>query len=187
MPFTPGWDCHGLPIEQLALKELKTDKNKVDRLVFRKQAAAFAKKFVEIQKGEFKRLGAIADWDNPYLTLDPKYEASIVKVFGQLAENGYVYRKKKPVYWCPCCETALADAEVEYADHASDSIFVKFKIVSLPKGLKTKKALLKDFSVLIWTTTPGHAGKCRTCIAEMHNILLLFINLKTERRKTYSS
>lgn len=154
VPFTPGWDCHGLPIEQLALKELKTDKNKVDRLVFRKQAAAFAKKFVEIQKGEFKRLGAIADWDNPYLTLDPKYEASIVKVFGQLAENGYVYRKKKPVYWCPCCETALADAEVEYADHASDSIFVKFKIVSLPKGLKTKKALLKDFSVLIWTTTP---------------------------------
>lgn len=154
VPFTPGWDCHGLPIEQLALKELKTDKNKVDRLAFRKQAAAFARKFVEIQKGEFKRLGAIADWDNPYLTLDPKYEASIIKVFGQLAEKGYIYRKKKPVYWCPSCETALADAEVEYADHASDSIFVKFKTVSLPEALKTKETQLKDFSVLIWTTTP---------------------------------
>jgi len=154
VPFTPGWDCHGLPIEQLALKELKTDKNKVDRLVFRKQAADFAKKFVGIQKEEFKRLGVLADWDNPYLTLDPKYEASIIKVFGQLAERGYIYRKKKPVYWCASCETALADAEVEYADHSSDSIYVKFKIISLPQPLQSKEAKLKDFSVLIWTTTP---------------------------------
>ncbi|MCL2798790.1 MAG: isoleucine--tRNA ligase [Endomicrobia bacterium] len=154
VPYTPGWDCHGLPIEQLALKELKTDKNKVDRMVFRKQAADFARKFVEIQKEEFKRLGVIADWKNPYLTLDPKYEASIVKVFGQLTEKGYIYRKKKPVYWCLSCETALADAEVEYADHATDSILVKFKIVLLPEELKSKEYKLKDFSVLIWTTTP---------------------------------
>lgn len=154
VPFTPGWDCHGLPIEQLALKELKTDKNKVDRVVFRKQAADFARKFVEIQKSEFKRLGVLADWNNPYLTLDPKYEASIIKVFGQLTEKGYIYRKKKPVYWCPTCETALADAEVDYADHSSDSIIVKFKILSLPETLKTKESKLKDFSILIWTTTP---------------------------------
>ena len=154
VPYTPGWDCHGLPIEQLALKELKTDKNKVDRMVFRKQAADFARKFVEIQKSEFKRLGVFADWDNPYLTLDPKYEASIIKVFGQLAEKGYIYRKKKPVHWCPTCETAMADAEVEYDNHSSDSIMVKFKIVSLPKTLKDKEKLLNDFSVLIWTTTP---------------------------------
>lgn len=154
VPFTPGWDCHGLPIEQLVLKELKMDKCKVDIVKFRKQAADFAKKFVGIQKEEFKRLGAIADWDNPYLTLDPKYEASIIKVFGSLAEKGYIYRRKKPVYWCPNCETALADAEVEYADHSSDSIFVKFKISSLPQALKTKEAILKDYSVLIWTTTP---------------------------------
>jgi len=154
VPFTPGWDCHGLPIEQLALKELKTDKNKVDRMVFRKQAADFAKKFVEIQKSEFKRLGVLADWDNPYLTLDPKYEASIIKVFGQLAEKGYIYRKKKPVYWCPTCETAMADAEVEYDNHSSDSIMVKFKVDSLPDSLKNKETVLKDFSVLIWTTTP---------------------------------
>ncbi|MDR3275479.1 MAG: isoleucine--tRNA ligase [Endomicrobium sp.] len=154
IPFTPGWDCHGLPIEQIALKEMNTDKNKVDRLIFRKQAADFARKFVEIQKNEFKRLGIIADWEHPYLTLDPKYEASIVKVFGQLAEKGFIYRKKKPVYWCPICETAMADAEVEYSNHNSDSIFVKFKIISLSEILNTNKAVLKDFSILIWTTTP---------------------------------
>ncbi|GHT41282.1 isoleucine--tRNA ligase [Endomicrobiia bacterium] len=154
VPFTPGWDCHGLPIEQIALKEMKTDKNKVDKLVFRKQAADFARKFVEIQKKEFKRLGVIADWDNPYLTLHPKYEASIIKVFGELVREGFIYRRKKPVYWCPTCETAMADAEVNYADHSSDSIFVKFNIVSLPEALKTKESLLIDFSVLIWTTTP---------------------------------
>ncbi|GHT54415.1 isoleucine--tRNA ligase [Endomicrobiia bacterium] len=154
VPFTPGWDCHGLPIEQIALKEMKTDKNKVDKLVFRKQAADFARKFVEIQKKEFKRLGIIADWDNPYLTLHPKYEASIIKVFGELVREGFIYRRKKPVYWCPTCETAMADAEVNYADYSSDSIFVKFNIVSLPEALKTKESLLMDFSVLIWTTTP---------------------------------
>jgi isoleucyl-tRNA synthetase len=154
VPFTPGWDCHGLPIEQLVLKEMKTDKSKVDRLAFRKQAADFAEKFVKIQKSEFKRLGVIADWEHPYLTLNPKYEMSIVKVFGDLAEKGFIYRRKKPVYWCPTCETAMADAEIEYLDYSSDSIFVKFQITSLPKLFKTKETLLKDFSVLIWTTTP---------------------------------
>ncbi|MDR1952148.1 MAG: isoleucine--tRNA ligase [Elusimicrobiota bacterium] len=154
VPYTPGWDCHGLPIEQLALKELKTDKNKVDRKVFRKQAADFANKFVGIQKEEFKRLGTFADWDTPYLTLESKYEASILNVFASLVEKGFVYRKNKSVLWCSNCETALADAEVEYADHSAESIFVKFKIVKLPKKLDDKSNLLKDFSVLIWTTTP---------------------------------
>ncbi|MDR1663286.1 MAG: isoleucine--tRNA ligase [Endomicrobium sp.] len=154
VPFTPGWDCHGLPIELIVLKEMKTDKNKVDKIVFRKQATNFAKKFVDIQKEEFKRLGVIADWNNPYLTLDPKYEASIVKVFKELVKKGYIYRKKKPVYWCFTCETAMADAEVEYADHRSESIFVKFQIISLPEALKSKEDILKNFSVLIWTTTP---------------------------------
>ncbi|MDR2772291.1 MAG: class I tRNA ligase family protein, partial [Elusimicrobiota bacterium] len=153
VPYTPGWDCHGLPIEQIALKELKTDKNKVDRKVFRKQAADFAKKFVAIQKEEFKRLGTFADWEAPYLTLDSKYEASILKVFSSLVKKGFVYRKNKAVLWCPNCETALADAEVEYADHTAESIFVKFRIEKLPKKLE-KQDLLKQFSVLIWTTTP---------------------------------
>ncbi|GMO64555.1 MAG: isoleucine--tRNA ligase [Endomicrobiia bacterium] len=154
VPFTPGWDCHGLPIEQFVLKEMKIDKNKVNKLIFRKQAADFAKKFVEIQKFEFKRLGVIADWNHPYLTLDPKYEASIIKVFNDLLREGFIYRKKKPVYWCPTCETAMAEAEVEYEDFISDSVFVKFKITLLSERLKAKKSALKNFSVLIWTTTP---------------------------------
>jgi len=154
VPFTPGWDCHGLPIEQLVLKEMNTDKNKVNKLIFRKQASDFAKKFIKIQRAEFKRLGIIADWDQPYLTLDPKYEASIVKVFGDLMKDGFIYRKKKPVYWCIICETAMAEAEIEYVDSVSDSIFVKFKVITLPDRLKIKKTILEDFSVLIWTTTP---------------------------------
>ena len=153
-PYTPGWDCHGLPIETQCLKELKTDKHKVDKTVFRKQASDFAKRFVSIQKEGFKRLGVFADWEKPYLTLNTEYEASIVKVFGELVEKNFLFRKKKPVYWCSSCETALADAEVEYADVTSDSIFVKFKIVELTDILKPKQNLLKDYSILIWTTTP---------------------------------
>ena len=151
-PYTPGWDCHGLPIEQALMKELKVDKHKVDRLSFRKKAAEFAKKFIDIQRNEFKRLGVLSDWDKPYLTLDPKYEGVIVKVFRDLLKSGYIYRQKKPVYWCPTCETAMADAEVEYADHVSHSVFVKFKINTVPTPINTK--LDPSFSVLIWTTTP---------------------------------
>ncbi|MCL2389471.1 MAG: isoleucine--tRNA ligase [Elusimicrobia bacterium] len=143
VPFTPGWDCHGLPIEQQCLKALKTDKNKVDKTVFRAQAKDFALKFVDIQREEFKRLGVLADWQNPYLTLEPKYESSMIKVFADLAEKGYIYRKKKPVYWCMTCETALADAEVDYAPHVSESVFVKFQSQAEP-----------NVSVLVWTTTP---------------------------------
>ncbi len=149
-PYTPGWDCHGLPIEQAALKEMKLDKNSVDKVKFRKQAADFAKKFVAIQRDEFKRLGVFADWEKPYLTLDHTYEGIIAKVFGDLAKAGYIYRQKKPVYWCPSCETALAEAEVEYADHVSHSVYVKFKVVSTTLKLATEPAP----SVLIWTTTP---------------------------------
>lgn len=151
-PYTPGWDCHGLPIEQQLMKELKADKHKVDRLQFRRQAADFARKFIDIQRSEFKRLGVIGDWENPYLTLTPKYEGVIVQVFGDLVKGGYIYRQKKPVYWCPTCETALADAEVEYAEHISHSVFVKFKVEGVPEKLKS--SVDTSCSVLIWTTTP---------------------------------
>jgi len=149
-PYTPGWDCHGLPIEQQALKELKLDKHKVDMITFRKQAADFARKFIDIQRSEFKRLGVLGDWEKPYLTLDPKYESVIVKIFGELTKKGYIYRSKKPVYWCPTCETALADAEVEYADHVSHSVYVKFAMNKYPEVLAGENGV----SVLIWTTTP---------------------------------
>ncbi|MDR0401496.1 MAG: isoleucine--tRNA ligase [Endomicrobium sp.] len=154
VPFIPGWDCHGLPIEQLVLKEMKIHKNEIKKVDFRKFAANFAKKFIEIQKYEFKRLGIIADWNNPYLTLDYKYESSVINVFNDLLKNGFIYRKKKPVYWCLTCETAMAEAEVEYENFISDSIFIKFKIIFIPDSLKLKKHILMDFSFLVWTTTP---------------------------------
>lgn len=141
-PYIPGWDCHGLPIEFQLLKEMKKDKNSVDQLDFRRQAAAFAKKYIEIQKEEFKRLGIFGDWDHPYLTLDPQYESVIIRVFRELVNKGYVYRGMKPVYWCARCETALAEAEVEYENHSSPSVFVKFPVEK------------NDYSIVIWTTTP---------------------------------
>src|SRR5271169_4654177 len=108
-PYVPGWDCHGLPIELQLMKELKvTDKHKVDRTQFRQQAKEFAEKFVDIQREEFKRMGVLGDWDHPYLTMDPSYKDVIVKTFQELQAKGYVYRGKKPVYWCSTDETALA-------------------------------------------------------------------------------
>jgi isoleucyl-tRNA synthetase len=148
--FVPGWDCHGLPIEQLVLKEFNLNKNDVNKLLFRKQASNFAKKFIDIQKEEFKRLGIIANWDFPYLTLDPIYESYIIKTFCDLVKNGFIYRKKKPVYWCQTCETAIAEAEVEYSNYISDSIFIKFRMLR-NDNFKFK---IDDFSILIWTTTP---------------------------------
>lgn len=142
-PFIPGWDCHGLPVEHQLFKELGISKHDIDQVEFRKKAKEYALKFVEIQKEEFKRLGVFADWENPYLTLEPKYEAAIVRSFAHLVKEGYVYKGLKPVNWCTTCETALAEAEVEYEDHASPSIYVKFQVPSS-----------KNTYFIIWTTTP---------------------------------
>lgn len=148
-PYVPGWDCHGLPIEYQLMKDLGKNKSTIDKIEFRKKAVEYAMKFVGIQREEFVRLGCIGDWENPYLTLKNEYESAIIGVFRKLLKNGYIYRQLKPVYWCASCETALADAEVEYADHTSPSIFVKFPVISLP----TPHFPLPAF-VLIWTTTP---------------------------------
>jgi len=149
--YLPGWDCHGLPIEHQLLSELKKKKSDVDCVDFRKKAFDYAMKYVGIQKEEFKRLGIFGDWDNPYLTLDPEYEYWILKSLGTLNKKGYVYRGLKPVNWCFHCETALAEAEVEYEDYISKSIYVKFPVKNPEKlgGLSDKKLYL-----LIWTTTP---------------------------------
>lgn len=152
-PYIPGWDCHGLPIEYQLMKDIGIDKAAVDKIKFRKKAADFAMKFVAIQRDEFIRLGCLGDWENPYLTLKNEYEGTIVSVFRKLLKEGYIYRKLKPVYWCASCETALADAEVEYADHISPSIFVKFPVLKFPSELSTIDYRLPT-SVLIWTTTP---------------------------------
>jgi isoleucyl-tRNA synthetase len=146
-PYVPGWDCHGLPVEHQLFKELKINKYQIGQLEFRKKAHAYASRYVGIQKEEFKRLGVLGDWDNPYLTIDPHYEEGIVSSFNILVKKGYIYRGLKPVNWCFRCETALAEAEVEYENHTSPSIYVKFQ-------LEQYKDYLKDAHLVIWTTTP---------------------------------
>ena len=156
-PYIPGWDCHGLPIEHQLMKEKGWDKRKVGRVPFRHEATRYAEHWVEAQKREFKRLGVLGDWDHPYKTLSPDYEAGIARTFYDLFEKGYIVQDKKPVYWCPTCETALAEAEVEYADKTSTSVFVKFPVVEWPANedaQRMAKTPGKKVSVLVWTTTP---------------------------------
>jgi len=149
--YIPGWDCHGLPIEHQLLKDMKANKSDFDTLVFRKKAHDYAMKFVGIQRDEFKRLGIFGQWDDPYLTLSPHYEYWILKSLGELTKKGFVYRSLKPVNWCFSCETALAEAEVEYEDHTSPTVFVKFPVIN-PEILGVK--VEQPISLLIWTTTP---------------------------------
>ncbi len=145
--YVPGWDCHGLPVEHQLFKELKINKNQISQIDFRKQAHDYALRYVHIQKEEFKRLGVFGDWENPYLTLSYDYEEAIVKSLSLLKQRDYIYRGLKPVNWCFKCETALAEAEVEYEEHTSPSIYVKFK-------LEKNRIFKKDIFAVIWTTTP---------------------------------
>lgn len=153
-PYVPGWDCHGLPIEIQVDKNLGDKKNKIDIIEKRKLCREYAAKFVDIQREEFKRLGVFGDWSRPYLTMSYEYEASIVREFNKFVKNKYVYKGKKPVHWCPSCITALAEAEVEYADKESPSIFVKFKLddENVSRFFPVLKS--KAVFVVIWTTTP---------------------------------
>jgi len=151
-PYVPGWDCHGLPIEHQVLKNLGPKKEGMGKAEIRKLCREYAGKFIDIQREEFKRLGVFGDWDNPYLTMNYAYEAAIVRELGKFVGAGGVYKGKKPVYWCGSCETALAEAEVEYADHESPSIYVRF---ALPDAAKVFPSLAgKNVAVVIWTTTP---------------------------------
>jgi len=151
--FVPGWDCHGLPIEHQVGKELKKKKKDFSKSEIRKLCREYAAEFVAIQKEEFKRLGVFASWDKPYLTMDFSYEATIVREFSKFIEQGMVYKGLKPVHWCMQCRTALAEAEVEYDNHRSPSIYVKFPVKSgwndQLKGLDPAKT-----HFVIWTTTP---------------------------------
>lgn len=149
-PYIPGWDTHGLPIELKAIKEMGLDHHQVDKNELRKQCTDYALSFVNIQKEEFKRLGVRGDWENRYVTLDPKFEAEEIGVFGEMAKKGYIYKGVKPVHWCSDCETALAEAEIEYAEKRSPSVYVKFPVTD-SKGLFAVDG--KTF-VVIWTTTP---------------------------------
>ncbi len=156
-PFVPGWDCHGLPIEHNVEKKLGSKKEVMPRLSIRKACRKYAEKFVKIQRQEFERLGVLGDWDNPYLTMNFGYEASIAREFCRIFLDGHVVKSTKPVYWCPTCVTALAEAEVEYAPHRSLSITVKFPCAADCRAwLEERTGLSLDDNafMLIWTTTP---------------------------------
>ena len=151
--FIPGWDCHGLPIEHQVTKEQREKKKTPSKSEIRKLCREYAGRFVDIQAQEFKRLGVFADWENPYLTMSYSYEAAIVEELGKFAINGSVFNGLKPVHWCTSCRTALAEAEVEYADHQSPTIYVKFPVKS---GLNGQLGNIDPTKVnfVIWTTTP---------------------------------
>jgi isoleucyl-tRNA synthetase len=151
-PFVPGWDMHGLPNEMQTIKNFKINRREIDPVELRQKCAEYALTYLDVQKDQFIRLGVQGDFDHPYLTLDPLYEATIIKVFGKMAQKGLIYRGLKPIYWCPVCETALAEAEIEYKDKRSPSIFVKFTAL---EDLKEHfPGWSGPLSVLIWTTTP---------------------------------
>src|SRR5262245_2297772 len=150
-PYVPGWDCHGLPIEFKVTQDMRKAAGAVandpaaqtDPIAIRAACHAYAEKYIDLQRTQFKRLGILGDWENPYLTFNKEYEAAELCLFADLVEQGFVYRGKKPVFWSIPCRTALAEAEVEYRDHVSQSIYVKFHIIGRPGG-----------SIVIWTTHP---------------------------------
>ncbi|MBE0465643.1 MAG: isoleucine--tRNA ligase [Candidatus Desulforudis sp.] len=148
-PYVPGWDTHGLPIEQQAIKQLRLRRDELGPVEFRRICRDYALRFVDIQREEFRRLGVRGDWRNPYLTLQPHFETRQIEVFGEMAKRGYIYKGLKSVYWCSTCETALAEAEVEYAEKESPSIYVAFPVVE-DRGLLPAPGT----AVVIWTTTP---------------------------------
>ena len=158
-PYVPGWDCHGLPIETQLLKEIGDKRKDMSVTDFRQKCKEYALKYVDLQRAEFKKLGIFGEWDKPYLTIDHSYEEKIVELFGILAERGYVYRGLKPIHWCPTDQTALAEAELEYEDERSPSIYVKFALRDPHSAFAT---IIKNpnlptnlpWSVVIWTTTP---------------------------------
>src|SRR5256884_907670 len=144
VPYVPGWDCHGLPIEFKVTQDMRKAGDTASHpATIRKACEAHARKYIDLQRAQFKRLGILGDWDNPYLTLNKEYEADELRLFADIVEQGFVYRGTKPVYWSIPCRTALAEAAVGYQDHVSQSIFVKFPIVGRSNTF-----------VLIWTTTP---------------------------------
>ncbi len=156
-PYVPGYDCHGLPIELKVDRELGKKKRDMSVADFRRACRAYAERFIGVMTDEFKRLGIFGDWDHPYLTMNFRYQATIVRALGRFVEQGLVYKGKKPVHWCIHCRTALAEAEVEYADHTSPSIYVEFALAdesAAELGRRVPALAGRKVSVLIWTTTP---------------------------------
>jgi len=163
-PYVPGWDCHGMPIEHQVLRQLGPAAQTMSQLEIRHRCREYADKYYRVQREQFQRLGVLGDWQRPYLTMSPEFEASIVRMFRRLVEGGFIYRGLRPVHWCPTCRTALAEAEVEYADHTSPSIYVRFRFCGTPEEAASLALDPRDaaelsaagdrLSAVIWTTTP---------------------------------
>ena len=152
-PYVPGWDTHGLPIETQAIKKLNINRHEVSTVKFRGMCKDYALEQVDKQRKGFKRLGVRGDWDHPYLTLNPDFEAKEVEIFGKMAEKGYIYKGLKPVYWCPTCETALAEAEIEYKDDKAESIYVKFMLTDDKGKFAGITDDIHSIYFVVWTTT----------------------------------
>ena len=157
-PYVPGYDGHGLPIENAVVKKIKGGRHAITETELRTKCREFAHKNLKGQENEFRRLGVLGNWENPYLTINPEYEAEQIRVFGEMYQKGYIEKGLKPVYWCAACETALAEAEVEYADHTSTSIYVRFQFDEKSSD-KINNEILKNSNnkpiyAIIWTTTP---------------------------------
>jgi len=149
-PYVPGWDTHGLPIELRTLKDEGLDKDSLHPIDLRRKCKECADRFLDIQRNEFKRLGVIGDWNDPYITFKPEYEAIELEAFAEMVDRGYVYRGQKPIYWCTDCQTALAAAEIEYEDISSPSIYVAYPLKK--EGFPNLEG--KEAYAIIWTTTP---------------------------------
>jgi isoleucyl-tRNA synthetase len=163
-PYVPGWDCHGMPIEHQVLRDLGPQARTMSRLEIRRRCREFADKYYRIQREQFQRLAVFGEWDNPYLTMSPDYEAGIIRMFGKLVAGGFIYRGLRPVHWCSICATALAEAEVEYTEHTSPSIYVRFPLAlsgddaaalaRTPDDASILRAAADRLHAVIWTTTP---------------------------------
>ena len=172
-PYGPGWDTHGLPIESAILKNKKIKRDELTTAQFREKCKEYALDFVDKQREQFKRLGVLGEWDDPYLTLKPAFEAKQVEIFGKMAEKGFIFKGMKPVYWCPNDQTALAEAEIEYADDPCTTLFVKFPVRD-DKGRLAQYADLSRTYFVIWTTTPWTIpGNMAICVNADFDYVLL--------------
>nr|WP_317325251.1 isoleucine--tRNA ligase [uncultured Flavonifractor sp.] len=172
-PYVPGWDTHGLPIESAVLKDKKVKRDEMTTAQFRTKCREYAEGYIAKMTEQFKRLGVLGEWDDPYITLLPEFEAKQVEVFGKMAEKGLIYKGMKPVYWCPADQTALAEAEIEYADDPCTTIFVKFPVRD-DKGKLGQYCDLSKTYFVIWTTTPWTIpGNFAICLNADYDYVLL--------------
>jgi len=186
-PYVPGWDCHGLPIELQVEKKHGRVGQKLDARAFRAACRAYAQEQLDLQRRDFRRLGVLGDWDHPYVTMDPAYEAQQLRALGRVIANGHVYIGAKPVYWCLDCRSALAEAEVEYEPHHSPAIDVAFRIVDeadLARRTGARAGVVAGASVVIWTTTPWTlpANEAVALRADFTYLLMEFTRAGTRRR-----